>query len=115
MEQEYENTVKPQRINEEKFKKEAEIYFKQFDEYKRMDKMMKQYEANIKDFMVRNKMSHYEDDYGMVSVMEKTVNRLDRSLIDDIHQYYRETRSIYMYKATKAQSANPPIGVNMPQ
>ena len=95
--------VKPDTdLTMEKFKKEANEYLAKLEEYKLLDKTMKQYEANIKAFMVDNDLDIYSNEIGRITIDYSKVNRFDRSLIEDIHQYYRETDVIIMRKTLKS-------------
>ena len=60
---------------------------------------MKQYEANIKDYMISNKIKEYSNEAGSFTIISKKVSVLDRSLIEDIDQYYTEKKSKIMYKS----------------
>ncbi len=92
-------------LTEEKFKKEATEYLSKMEEYKKLDKMMKQYEANIKEYMLSNDLDIFSNEIGRITIDYVKVNCLDRSLIDDIHQYYKEEHRVIMRKTLK--SAKP--------
>ena len=95
--------VKPEpNLNLEKFKKEADDYLNKLESYKMLDKTMKQYEANLKEFMVKNDMEIYTNDKGRITIDYVKVNCLNRALIDDIRQYYHEQDRIIMRKTLKS-------------
>ena len=100
MDNEQETTfqVKPEVLNEEKFKRQADLYLSQLEAYKKLDKEMKQYESNIKEYMVKNDLDIYFNDTGRITIDYCKVNCLNRALIDDIKQYYEETTRTIMRK-----------------
>lgn len=93
MEQEFDQT-KP----EAKFKREADEYLSLLENYKKM----KQYEANIKHYMVENDLDLYTNDRGRITIDHVKVNCLNRALIEDITQHYEETDRIIMRKTLKS-------------
>lgn len=98
-EQEY--TIKPMKLSKEKFEKEATEYLSKLEEYKLIDKTMKQFEANIKEYMVQNDIDIFSNDVGRITVDFVKVNCLNRALIEDIKQYYEETTRVVMRKTLK--------------
>lgn len=88
-------------LTKEKFEREANEYLNKLEEYKIIDKTMKQFEANIKDYMVKNDIDIYKNDKGRITIDFVKVNCLNRSLIDDIRQYYSEQDRIFMRKTLK--------------
>lgn len=107
MSEEFESTVKPEsNITFEKFKKQANDYLSKLEAYKKLDREMKQYEANIKSYMIDNDIDDYKNEYGRISIDYIKVNCLNRALIDDIKQYYEETTRVYMRKTL---NANKPV------
>lgn len=89
-------------ITSERFKKQADEYLSKLEAYKKLDKEMKQYEANIKSYMVANDTEVYKNEYGRIIIDYVKVNCLNRALIDDIRQYYEETTRVYMRKTLNA-------------
>ena len=85
----------------DKFNVEVDTYLSKLAEYKKIDKLMKQYESNIKEYMLKNDMSMYENKIGSVMITHSTTNCLDRSLIENIEQYYNEQPRITMMKSLK--------------
>ena len=106
MTEEFENTVKPQKLSEDKFKREANEYLSVLEEYKKMDKMMKQYESNIKNYMVDNDVDTYANKHGRITIEHSKRNCLNRALINDISQYYQEISCVTMRKSL---NINKPI------
>jgi hypothetical protein len=95
--------VKPINVSDELFEKQFIEYSNKFAEYKKLEKLMKQYEANIKNHMIKNKIQTKQNEKLIVAIQPMTRNMLDRSLIDDIHKYYRETECKVMRKIVIAQ------------
>jgi uncharacterized protein YlzI (FlbEa/FlbD family) len=86
-------------MTEKKFKAQADEYLSKMEEFKKLEKKMKQYEANIKDYMITNKIESYKNEIGSFTIVTRKQSRLDRSLIEDIDKYYREIRMTTMYKS----------------
>ncbi len=99
MSEEQLQTAKPQKINNVKFKSQANEYMAKLEEFKKLEKKMKQYESNIKQFMIDNGISLFETEHGTFSIVARKVNVLNKSLIDDIDQYYEEVKRVIMYKS----------------
>jgi hypothetical protein len=99
-----ENEVKPESLKMDKFVIQAEEYLSKLEEYKKFDKMMKQYESNIKNYMVENDIDIYKNEKGRITIDYIKVNCLNRALIEDIHQYYEETTRVVMRKTLKTKS-----------
>lgn len=91
--------VKTQSITESKFKSQANEYLAKMEEFKKLEKKMKQWEVNIKQYMVDNDIREFKSDIGTITIVERKVSVLNRALIDDIEQYYQETRRKIMYKS----------------
>lgn len=89
-------------LTKEKFEREANEYLSKLLEYKKIDKMMKQYEANLKEYMVKNDIDMFHNDFGRITIDYVKVNCLNRALIDDIKQYYTEQDRIIMRKTLKS-------------
>ena len=100
--------IKPQTLSKDKFEAEALVYLSKLEEYKKMDKMMKQYESNIKNYMVKNDMDTYNNELGYISIQYSKINCLNRALIEDIHQYYEETPRITMRKSLHCHKPKKP-------
>ncbi len=101
-ETEFESKLKPEaNMTKEKFKRDADIYLSKLEEYKLFDREMKQYESNIKNYMVENDVDVYKNEYGRITIDFISVNCLNRALIDDIKQYYEETTRVMMRKTLK--------------
>lgn len=86
---------------DEKFEREANDYLSKLQEYKKLDKLMKQYEANIKEYMLKNDLDIYTNDKGRITLDFVTVNCLNRALINDIEQYYCEEERVIMRKTLR--------------
>ena len=100
--------IKPEiNISKDKFKRQADDYLSKLEDYKKMDKLMKQYESNIKSYMVKNELETYTNQLGRITIDYVKVNCLNRALIEDITQYYEETSRIMMRKSLN--SAKPKI------
>ena len=106
MDNEQEFQVKAEsNLTKEKFEREANDYLEKLASYKMLDKTMKQYEANLKEYMVKNDLDIYTNDKGRITIDYVKVNCLNRALIDDIRQYYAEQDRVIMRKTLK--SAKP--------
>ena len=105
-EQEYNQVKAELNLTTEKFKREADDYLDKLAEYKMIDKTMKQYEANLKEYMVKNDMDIYTNDKGRITLDYVKVNCLNRALIDDIRQYYSEQDRVVMRKTLKPVKLN---------
>ena len=97
-----ESKVKAETLTKEKFEKEANEYLSKLEEYKKLDKLMKQYESNIKTHMINSDMDVFVNDVGMITISYAKHNMFDRSLIHDIKQYYVEQDRVIMRKTLKA-------------
>ena len=106
-------------LTHEKFMIQADEYLSHLEEYKKIDKMMKQYESNIKSYMVDNDIDVYKNEKGRITIDYVKVNCLNRALIKDIHQYYEEITRITMRKTVsvskpvkprKEPTARRPVG-----
>ena len=91
--------IKPSEIDETKFKTQCDFYLNKLEEFKKTEKKMKQYEANIKQYMINNGVREYSNETGSFTIVSKKVSVLDRSLIEDIEQYYVEMKRKIMYKS----------------
>lgn len=91
--------VKAQSVTESKFKSQANEYLAKMEEFKKLEKKMKQWEANIKQYMIENDLREYKSDVGTFTIVERKVSMLNRALIEDIEQYYQETKRKMMYKS----------------
>ena len=89
-------------LTKDKFEREANEYLCKLAEYKLLDKTMKQYEANLKEYMVSNDIDVYINDVGRITIDYVKVNCLNRALIDDIKQYYHEQSRVVMRKTLKS-------------
>ncbi len=100
MSEEQEYQVKAQaNLTESKFRIQADEYLQKMEEFKKLEKKMKQYEANIKDYMITNNLREYRNEIGSFTIVTKKMNVLNKALIEDIEQYYSETRRTIMYKS----------------
>ena len=80
--------IKPEtNISKEKFEREA---LSKLEEYKKIDKTMKQYTSNCKEYMLKNCIQDYRNDSGVLFLKTQNRNVLNRELIPDIEQYYEE-------------------------
>jgi hypothetical protein len=85
-EQEYE--IKPQKgLTKEKFEQESLILLSRLDEYKALDKMIKQYMANCKEYMTINEIQDYKNEAGTLFLKPQNRNMLNRALIPEIEKY----------------------------
>ena len=91
--------VKAQNLTKERFEAQANEYLEAMEQYKKTEKKMKQYEVNIKEYMVQNDVREYKNEVGSFTIVTKKVSMLNRALIEDIEQYYTETKRITMYKS----------------
>jgi len=89
-------------LTKEKFEREANEYLNKLAEYKMLDKTMKQFEANLKEYMIKNDLDIYTNDVGRITLDYIKVNCLNRALIDDIKQYYSEQDRVIMRKTLKS-------------
>jgi len=99
METVYENQVKAQTITEIKFNQQATEYLSKMESFKKLEKKMKQYESNIKNYMIDNNIKDFTNEVGSFTIVKKKVSMLNRTLIEDIEQYYEETQRKIMYKS----------------
>ncbi len=64
-ENEYE--IKPEVLeSKEKFEYQANYYLTKFEEFKKLEKTMKQYEHNIRAYMIDKNIETYTDDVGLI-------------------------------------------------
>lgn len=99
-EEQIEYQVKAQaNLTESKFKAQADEYLSKMEEFKKIEKKMKQFEANIKQYMIDNEVREYKNKIGSFTIVERKVSLLNRALIEDIEQYYTETKRKTMYKS----------------
>jgi len=94
--------VPEKNLNKDKFEREANDYLEKLSAYKALDKTMKQYEANIKEYMVSNDVDIYMNDKGRITIDYVKVNYLNRALINDISQYYTEQDRVIMRKTLRS-------------
>ncbi len=107
MSEEIEFTVKAEaNITEIKFKKEADELLSMLGEFKKLERKMKQYEANVKAYMIENDMKFYENATGEITVTHSTRWALDRAKIPDIQQYYDDITCCTMRKSLKPKKKN---------
>jgi hypothetical protein len=93
--------VKPQNIsNDDKFNKMADELLSNWSEYKKLDKKMKMLDVSLKKYMVDNNMTHYKNNNGSLTVISQSRQMLNRSLIEDIEQYYEDTDIKIMFKSS---------------
>lgn len=97
--EDYDNTVKAQEVSKEVLKYQMKEYVENYDNYKKLDKMMKQYEANIKEYMKKNEIDILKTEGMVFNLKVAFANILDRTLIPNIRQYYSEQKRYVLSKS----------------
>ena len=85
--------------SKEIFENQACWVLNQLEEFKKIEKKMKQYEANIKAYMVDNNIDTFKSKQGSFTIITKKVSLLDKNKIEDIEKYYVEQKRVIMYKS----------------
>lgn len=86
-------------IDSDTFKEQVQDYTKLFEAYKSLDLKMKQYEANIKAHMLKEGIESVHCNKVNIVIHHSEVYSLDRSIIPNIHEYYRHSTRIVLRRS----------------
>lgn len=100
--EEIQHEVKPLKVKDkEQMEKYADELLGKWKEYSLLKKRMDTLNSTISTYMKTNNVDVIQVGNGKLFMQKQTRNVLDRSLIDEIEKYYKETEFIMIYKSPK--------------